>query len=256
MDSTDRTALEDFVLLRPEDEPIADDEFRSLPGNLKKSYLMMEILDDNLQRKIRRLRAKASPERTQNASVEPDLDGTMGSIGTKNRFSFDKSNTCISSSRKFVRTFRKIPRQERYLPEKPSRPGLGSTQLLLNNDSAERFNTVLPGPTLALASGRNSAESRGELDESKSPSAFRSPRASTLPKVPDALTGDKSKSQFPPLKATAVELPMSSPKRKFTMANAQLKKRETLAPSSMHDTLERQISHQATAYKVHEEVAQ
>ena len=110
LDSIDRNALEDFVLLRPEDEPIGDDEFKTLPGNLKKSYLMMEILDDNLQRKIKRLRGKASPERTTNKSIEPDLDGTMGSIGAKNRFSFDKSNDCIASSRKFVRTFRNIPK--------------------------------------------------------------------------------------------------------------------------------------------------
>lgn len=222
MDSTDRTALQEFVLLRPEDEPIADDEFKSLPGNLKKSYLMMEILDDNLQRRIKRLRAQASPERMQtNGSIEPDLNGTMGSIETKNRFAFENrpDKQCITSSRKFVRTFRKIPKQERRLPGQPSRAGLDSRQLLLNNDSAERFNAVFPGPNVALISGRNSAESRDELGESKSPSAFRSPRASTLPKVPDKATvGDKSKSQFPSLKAKAVELPIGSPQRKFTMA--------------------------------------
>ena len=32
-----------FLPLREEDEPLDEQEFSQLPGNLKKSYLMMEI---------------------------------------------------------------------------------------------------------------------------------------------------------------------------------------------------------------------
>ena len=31
------------------DEPLSDEHFQQLPGNLKKSYLMMEIQEDKLQ---------------------------------------------------------------------------------------------------------------------------------------------------------------------------------------------------------------
>lgn len=36
-------ALAGFLPLREEDEPLSDEQFKQLPGNLKKSYLMMEI---------------------------------------------------------------------------------------------------------------------------------------------------------------------------------------------------------------------
>ena len=32
-----------FLPLREEDEPLNDEQFQQLPGNLKRSYLMMEI---------------------------------------------------------------------------------------------------------------------------------------------------------------------------------------------------------------------
>ena len=38
-----------FLPLRDEDEPLSDQQFAQLPGNLKKSYLMMEIQEDKLQ---------------------------------------------------------------------------------------------------------------------------------------------------------------------------------------------------------------
>ena len=115
----------------------------------------------------------------------------------------------------------------------------------------------MPGSNAVLISGRNSAVSIGERDDSKSPSAFRSPRASTLPKVPDKVSViDRSKSQFPSLKTPAAPLghQVSMPQRKLTVANASLTKREALANSSVHDTFEREISRRATAYLVHDEV--
>jgi hypothetical protein len=45
-----------FLPLHEEDEPLSDLQFQKLPGNLKKSYLMMEIQEDKLQQRILRLR--------------------------------------------------------------------------------------------------------------------------------------------------------------------------------------------------------
>ena len=39
----DNSTIPGFVPLREEDEPLTDEMLQQLPGNLKKSYLMMEI---------------------------------------------------------------------------------------------------------------------------------------------------------------------------------------------------------------------
>ena len=44
--------------MREDDEPLNDEAFVQLPGNLKKSYLMMEIQEDKLQQRILKLRKK------------------------------------------------------------------------------------------------------------------------------------------------------------------------------------------------------
>ena len=51
-------AVTGFLPLRDEDEPLNEQQFQKLPGNLKKSYLMMEIKDDKLQQRIMKLRKK------------------------------------------------------------------------------------------------------------------------------------------------------------------------------------------------------
>ena len=42
-------------------EPLSNKDFDELPGNIRKSYLLMELMEEDLSKRIRKLRIKTSP---------------------------------------------------------------------------------------------------------------------------------------------------------------------------------------------------
>ena len=83
-----------------------DESLKAMPGNLKKSYIVMEILDDQVQQKIMRLRSKQENRRCD--SKNNQYLGWDNAVEFHSlRKALDAENECVSSSRRFVGLYRK-----------------------------------------------------------------------------------------------------------------------------------------------------
>ena len=98
-----------FQPFSPEAEPLSEAAFHQLPGNLKKSYLMMEIHEDKLQQRIKRLRGKknvGSPRgKTRGHAQNSQFDIAQQELEAQ--YSYLSPLKCARNSKKYLHTDKK-----------------------------------------------------------------------------------------------------------------------------------------------------